>query len=382
MNKLISLKSNEHINIVNNINNFNTPEKIYIPANFIDKEVKINDYIYKNTYFKDFIISISGYISGVENIYLNKKNIEALVVTNDFKENILKKNKKIKIKTKEELELLLKNNHLEKLLKKINKIESINNLIISSIDEEIYSVKEFIRLANNYREILDTIDLLINIFNLNNAQIVAKNTNFKSIKNVKSIIGTYPNIKITLAPDKYLIGQKNFLCEYLNILENNTLLLTTNEIYMIYSVLNGIEVNETILTISGNALDKGIVINTKLGVSLKELLKEYIKIDLKNYEIYINGYLMGYKLDNNADIVITNDIQFIVINIKEDIKVSECINCGACNKICPMNINVKKCFINKLNHKKCIGCGLCNYICPANINLKEIVKSDKIEENN
>lgn len=382
MNRLVSLKNDEHINIVNNINNFNAPEKIYIPTNYLNKDIKMNDYVYKNSFFKNYITSISGVVSGIESINFGKKVVKALVITNDYKENILSKNKKRKIKSKEELIALLNNNFLNDIANKITNLDAVNNFVISSIDEESYSVKEFIRLSKNYREIIDTIDLLINIFNLDNSLIVTKNTNFKSIKNVKSIIGTYPNIKIVLTPDKYLIGHKEFLCEYLNLKCENTLLLTTNEIYNIYSILNGINVSETLITISGNALNKGIVVNTKLGVSLNELLTEYVKFDKDSCEIFINGYLKGYKQTNNLDMIITKDIHYIIINKKDLLEVKECINCGACNKICPLNINVKKCFMKKLTHKKCIGCGLCNYICPSNLKLKEIVKSDNIEENN
>ena len=59
---------------------------------------------------------------------------------------------------------------------------------------------------------------------------------------------------------------------------------------------------------------------------------------------------------------------------------TECINCGACKKICPFNINVKNCYFDKMKHKNCIGCGLCNYICPAKINLKKVVWGRKYEK--
>lgn len=381
MDKLISLKNNEHINIVNNINNFNSPEYVYIPAKYINKSVKMNDYVYKNSYFNEYIVSISGNILGTSKMIFNKNISEVLVIKNDYKENVLNKNKKNNIKTKNELIKLLKDNYLNDIVKKIEDIEIIDNLVISSIDEEEYSVKEFIRLANNTKDILNTINLLIKIFNLNNSQIVTKNTNFKSIKNVKSIIGTYPNIKITLTPDKYLISYKNFLCSYLNLDIHNTLVLTSSDIYKIYLLISGISINDTLITISGNGIEKGMVINTRLGVSLKELINEYIKINVNDYDIYVNGVMLGYKIDITNDVIITNDIYCIVINKKEIKEEIKCINCGACNKICPVHINVKKCYQNKLSNKLCLECGLCNYICPSNIDLKKIVGSGNSEKN-
>lgn len=376
MNNLISLKNTEHINILNKINDFNDPQRIYIPINFLEKNIKIKEYVYKNTYFKNYVSSVSGSVSGVEQLIFNKINSDCVVIDNDYKENINSRNKKIKINSKKELLELLEKYKLDSILRKILNLKNIDNLVICSIDEEYYSVKEFIILVNNYREILDTIDLLKKIFLVNDALIVTKNTDFNSIKNVKSIIGTYPDIKITLAPDKYLIGHKEFLCKYLNVLEDDTLILKTSDIWKIYSILNGKDINSTIITISGNAIEKCLIINTKLGVSLKELLKKFVNITSLDYEIYINGFMQGYKINKNDDLVINDNIDYIVINKIVFKETLECINCGACNKICPYNINIKKCYENKLFSKKCNGCGLCNYICPANINLKEIVMSD------
>jgi len=38
-----------------------------------------------------------------------------------------------------------------------------------------------------------------------------------------------------------------------------------------------------------------------------------------------------------------------------------CINCGACQKVCPIDIPVFK----KPNSQECIRCGACRYACPV-----------------
>ena len=237
------------------------------------------------------------------------------------------------------------------------------------------------RLSHNYPEILETFDFLLNILNLSQGILATKNTNFKSIKNVKSIIGTYPNIKISLLPDKYLISYKEFICEYLNQKKEETLLLTTNEIYAIYNVIKKAkDITEQLITISGNAIKKSLVINIRIGTLLEEVIKEFIEIIDNNYEIYINGYLQGIKISDVSKVIIDRNIDSVIINKMEEDNETECINCGACKKICPFNINVKNCYFDKMKHKNCIGCGLCNYICPAKINLKKVVWGRKYEK--
>lgn len=378
--KLVALKENHDLNIVNKIYDFKNPVKIYIPI-YTDTTFNRNDYIYKNTYFGDYISSISGHIKGSKEIIVNNKKITAIEIDNDFKENINTKKRKKKITSKEELINILNEYNLKYISNKIKEISNLKNLVIISIDEESYSVKELMRLSHSYSEILDTFDSLLNIFNLNKGILATKNTNFKSIKNVKSIIGTYPNIKVSLVPDKYLISYKKFICEYLNLKEEETLVLTTNEIYNIYNVIKkGKDITEQLITISGNAINKSLVINARIGTLLEEILHEYIKMVDNNYEIYINGYLQGEKISDSSKIIIDRNIDSVIINRKKVEEETECINCGACKKICPFNINVKNCYFDKMKHKNCTGCGLCNYICPARINLKKVVWGKKYEK--
>ena len=376
MKTLIKINENPNINMVGKTYEFIDPTKIYIPI-LTNISFHKNDYIYKNNYYNNYISSISGYVSGSKKVYLNKKYVNALEVTNDFKENSKIKRRKKKITNREELIDNLKRFSLFDLINKLN--NSKNNLIISCVDEEEYSINEFMRLSNNYDEILITIDFLSKILNIKNITLAIKNTNAKSIKNVKSIIGTFPNIKIILLPDNYLIGLKTNLCEFLNLKEEDSLVLTTNEIFDIYTTsIKFRDITEKYVTISGDALVKSFLINVKLGTSLNEIIKKYCKIKEKEYNVYINGYLQGICV-NKEDVIITKEINTIVINkIKEE--ATECINCGACHKICPVSINPKRCFFNKTINPKCIGCGLCNYICPANIDLKRIVKGDMYEE--
>jgi len=42
---------------------------------------------------------------------------------------------------------------------------------------------------------------------------------------------------------------------------------------------------------------------------------------------------------------------------------SKCINCGICNKVCPMELPVKEI----INHPDCIKCGRCIKACPKNV---------------
>jgi len=140
MSNLISLK-NEHINIINKVNNYNDPEKIYIPVKFLEKNIKLKEYVYKNTYFKNYISSISGYVSGVENIMFNKKKQDCIILENDYKENVENKNKSINIKNVEDLLNVLEKYKLDGIKSKIENIKDIQNLILLQLMKNIIQLK-------------------------------------------------------------------------------------------------------------------------------------------------------------------------------------------------------------------------------------------------
>ncbi len=373
MKPLIKLENEPDVFIVNNVNEFLNPLCIYIPLNAT--KVKEGQYFYKDTYLDNNLISISGYATLSNPKLFNGKWQKSIKIDNDFKENLSEKKIKPKVKTKEDLIVALEASHLEKIKDKIN-ITQIDNLVISCFDEEIYEMNEFMCLAENYKELLKVIDDLKKILSLDKVTLAIKNTNVKGIKKVKSIKGVYPDLQIMLLPDRYLMSYPNNLCSYLNIPNAHTLILTTNEVYQIMEILKGKKISEIYLTISGNALKKSLIFKTKVGVSLIEIIKNYLKITSSSYEVYLNGYLKGVKMPSIDDVIITEDTKSIVIKKELEEEVSECINCGACMKICPVNINVKKCFFEGYQSKKCLGCGLCNYICPANLKLKEMVRGD------
>lgn len=381
MNLQIKLEPNHKMVVENTICNYLDPKNVYIPI-LKKEDLRKQDYIYKNSYFGAYIASVSGVIKGSKKVLIKNKYYPALKVVNDYKEDC-KNDKNIKkIVNINDLEHVLEDNYFFEIVNKI-KNKNVKNIIVNAVDEDPYTLNEIMILTNFYQQIFDTIEELLKIFNIENALITSKNTNSEAIKKVKSIIGTYPNINFKLLEDKYLITYDKFLCENLNIKEDETLILTASDIYDIYYfLLKHKKINETIITISGDAIEKSMIIKTRLGVSLKELINNLITINNESYEIYINGLLKGYKISNINDIIITKDIKYIVIKVKENIDVLECINCSVCYKVCPFNINVLKCYKNNTKNKRCIGCALCNYVCPSKIKLKEVVYGDEYENKN
>ena len=125
-----------------------------------------------------------------------------------------------------------------------------------------------------------------------------------------------------------------------------------------------------LITISGNALAKNIVIRIKKYTLLKDIIAKYLNITCSDYVVIANGLMQGFLVKDVSNFVI--DPSIFAINIMQAIKNEEdaCINCGMCEQICPKGLDP----LNNKDLKYCLDCGLCTYICPCNINLRKYRK--------
>lgn len=59
---------------------------------------------------------------------------------------------------------------------------------------------------------------------------------------------------------------------------------------------------------------------------------------------------------------IKNKLNYPSLHLKGD--VGKCVSCKACNRTCPMSLNVSEMVkTNKMNHDECILCGKCESVC-------------------
>lgn len=65
----------------------------------------------------------------------------------------------------------------------------------------------------------------------------------------------------------------------------------------------------------------------------------------------------------------------IPVKRKAVVKRKECVACGCCSKVCPLQaIMVEKGLYAKVDKKRCVGCGKCVQACPASVIELEEVK--------
>lgn len=375
--KKVVLKKDYSIKVDPKVTNFISPDTIHMiikPSYKI--QINNNLKIYKEQLlFKDNDKPIYSYVSGdiiaheeVRDSLNNK--YKSIVIKNDYKEQFLKE-KKLIINTKEELIRFLidkgitcYNNSNILLLDIIKKIKSDSILVINAIDDEPYFANKSMIVKNYLDEILETLDKLSKMLKLKRIYLLLKNTQTDTINEVITKVGSYLNISIKLLPDYYGYGNNLILKDNAKI--KNINFINIGDTIILHNMINkGKITTKKYITISGNLVKKPKVINVKLGVKLKDVLDKNIKYDKKGIFI-VNGLMTGKHFDNIESLIITNDFDGLIITEDREYEEEQCINCGLCYKICPLNINPLKGDSNK-----CCHCNLCNYICPAHLKIKE-----------
>ena len=373
-----------------------------------DPTVRVGDYVCIGTVIGKNPVSdipllstVSGTVVGFKEKYISNANlVECIVIENDFKEKYLDKvgkKKDITKYSKEEFIYMLAHLGITGMggsdfptYIKYNTDKLLKYLLVNGTECEIYASADSALMYNHPEEILEAIDAIMEIMSIEYAYIAIKETNTKVIKQFLKYINTYPNIKIYPIIDAYPCGYERILTETILGLTYDRLPLevgaivdNVSTIYAIYEMLKYHKpLIERIVTIAGPGIKHPANYLVRVGTCLSELvLKTEPFNKLENPRLIAGGAMMGTSIPSD-ELIITKDLNCLLLIEDTCQTPSPCIKCGKCTEVCPrglipsMIISTKK--PNKeLQIDKCVGCGLCSYVCPAKIEVRDLIKKIK-----
>jgi len=415
------LKFNSNIKLKKEIQEYIKPQIIYVPlenktGTTYKHLVKEGEYVFKGDVVaidekNNFPLhsSVSGYaITGTKKIMNNGKKIKCVVVENDFKEKYRDKvgsKRSLNNYSKEEFIYLLKKLGITELggnnipiYKKYNSINDLEYLLVNGMEQEPFIECDKAIIENFSEEILECVDSILDIMKMKKAYILLNEKDTKSIKKIEKYIGTYPNIEVILMPDIYPTWwERNII---LNVFEKKykqdpsevgVVISYVSTIYAIYEMLKyNRPLTERIITITGEGIRKPVNVKVKIGALLSEIIENIDCYKNINNPLFIAGGPMRGVSVQTDDLVVTKDLNCVmIVEDKKEIKYP-CINCGKCSLVCPSkispvlimkNINDNS-SLSKLKPHRCIECGLCSYICPSKIEVRDYVVNAKEKVNN
>ncbi len=144
------------------------------------------------------------------------------------------------------------------------------------------------------------------------------------------------------------------------------------------SVRKQIPQTESLITVGGKALSRHGVIKIRIGVETGELIELLGGFCQGPAKIILGGPMMG-TAQYDLSVPITKDVTGLFALTHDEIQLvgdyHECINCGLCVKVCPVNLVPGTlsmyCAKNRFDMSEryglfsCIECGCCDYVCPS-----------------
>ncbi len=347
------MEKNKNIVVNKDMEYFLNPDYINIRCNKV--YVSKDEYVYKNQVIGDnFVSSVSGYVIDIAG--------GVVIIKNDYRE--YSKGSKIR-KDNISIESILKAcvNKIG-LFDKFKSKSKFNNLVVNSLNDSLYVYNKVYLLKENMSDVLRLMNQLRLLYKIDNSVLVIKNNECNTLDSCFNQLGSFPETNVCLVNDEYLLENKEILLKKLKI-DGDTLYLDVEELLELNDLLTGNVRSTKVITISGDGIDKSLVMRVKKYSLLKEILLKYFVLD-KDTDIIINGLMTGYKVSNIDNVIIDDNVESINIMKHVEYFTSKCIKCGKCIRVCPFGVNI----LSGKNLKNCINCGLCSYVCPSHINLR------------
>lgn len=205
-----------------------------------------------------------------------------------------------------------------------------------------------------------------------------------------------PNIEIVVAKTKYPQGAEKMLIKKVmgKQVPSGGLPMDVGAIVCNVStakaisdaIQTGMPLIERVVTVSGERMNKPGNYLVKIGTSVKDIISHCGDVKGDDVTVKIGGPMMGFKVENlNVPMLkCSNGIIAIETIVKEAV---ECIKCGRCADVCPMEL--RPLYYTKYaltedwegmktqNLMDCIECGCCEYICSSKIPIVERIKIGK-----
>lgn len=388
----VTIKKDNTVQLQDDILEFLNPKFLFIPIyDGYCVKVRDNDYVYKNDIVamdkscKMVYTGVSGKVLGIKTMdYLGGKKIPSIVIENDFKENIrTRKSAKRYINSLSKSDVLNILEDTTLLYRGIDERVKLQNdvgtLIINAVELEPYFKNRYYDLKDDVEDLLEMIDLLGTILNSKKILFVIKNTDNDLISKLMDMLGTYPNMALRLVSDAYPNGLGEIQKKIFK--EDDARVFDIEEVKDLFEVIKKEQpVTEKLITITGTCVQPKAIVRVKIGSLLSEVFVNKFDFTEKDVAVYLNGLMRG-KIVDSLKVVITSDLDGILVMKKSNLKEEACLNCGLCSKTCPMGLNPKYVFDKGGNvrpeyYDKCLKCGLCNYMCPANRDLMSKMGKD------
>ena len=279
------------------------------------------------------------------------------------------------------------------------KDRKIEYFILNGAECEPYLTADHRLMVENPEDIIYGLRAMMKAKNVKNGIIGIEDNKPDAIKSMKKAAEQYPNIEIVTVHTKYPQGASDqlvYACigrevpaggssSEAGVVVNNV--ATAAQVAV--TLKTGMPSIERITTVAGSAIANPKNLLVKVGVPIKEVIEQCGGYSETPGKIIMGGPMMGVA-QYTDEVVITKGSSGLLILDEEEARIPEpeqCIRCGKCVEICPVNLQPLQISAYSLNNMMehaekyraldCIECGSCSFICPSKRPLLQSIRVAK-----
>ena len=277
--------------------------------------------------------------------------------------------------------------------------KNIDTIIINGAECEPYLTSDHRIMLEETERVIEGLKIILHMFPQAKGYIGVENNKMDAVKVLKEATEGIENIEVKVLQTKYPQGAEKQLIYAITgrevpsgglpadvgcIVQNIDTAVAIQK-----AVVDGRPLMRRIVTVTGGAIREPKNFEVKLGTSYKELVEAAGGFVSDPVKIISGGPMMGIAL-STLNVPIIKGSSAILCLTKEEADLPEernCIRCGKCVSVCPMNLlplqlnqyavnyDVEK--FEKCHGMDCIECGSCSFICPAKRHLVQSIRTAK-----
>ena len=281
--------------------------------------------------------------------------------------------------------------------------KSIDTLLLNGCECEPFLSGDNRIMIEHPEEIFKSLQIIRKILNVENVIVGVEENKPEAIETLKKYAENISGVSIVSLQTKYPQGAEKMLIK--KVLERKVsegglpldvgvVVLNVSTVFAIYqAVYHGQPLIQRVVTISGEGLKQSGNFVVKIGTLLEDIIQFCFDGDkaqvFEEYEVKMGGPMMGISQENLKSGIIKGTTGFTFLK-KSPVEVSEereCIKCGRCVEVCPMELHPlmyvyygkKQMWDESSGYKaaNCIECGACQYICSSKIDILSFIKKAK-----
>lgn len=278
--------------------------------------------------------------------------------------------------------------------------KKIDHIIINGAECEPYLTSDYRVMLEEPDRVIEGLKIILKLFPQAKGVIGIEDNKPEAIKVMKKYAQNEDRIEIAPLKTKYPQGAEKQLIyavtkrevPYKGKLPADVGCIVQNidTVVAIHrAIVRGRPLMRRIVTVSGGAIKEPKNFKVKIGTTYRELIEAAGGFVEEPAKVISGGPMMGMAIFSLDIPVIKGTSAILALTKKEAKEVQEknCIRCGKCIEVCPLNLvpaelnsyalNKEWDLFDKHNGCECLQCGCCSFVCPSKRHLVQSLRTGK-----